>query len=1612
MHQGSVPRPLAPHHVARLPLPLQLGVDPVLLPPSHHGNALFFGCLSQSDAQPAVSIPQMLQAPPFEQLPQPWALAGRGQPQDELQPGEGKDDGTPPQAGGNMSGVPDGLAEQALLLQERLEGLQDSVLFAPENAGTTRRQAQPTQVRAEPSMDELNMLSLRMPLLGQDDSESLADGSTYSLATSGYGAQGHQANSLRSSEEFPADKENQQVLPQQQQPDAQKQGSRVPGLELLSDEQLALEAVYALQASGRLLAGGTAGRCVLGVGPAMTLLQSGRVSTPTMGATCLRSLLRGVVVAGKRRQLLEAFMAAFGVRCGADSVGHEHQDPTLQAFAEAVQQILRRHSRALQELPGSVAARREAEADSSLSRFLGSVGAQTCPSAGQTPMTALEVVAHTQHLQDADTEAAPILRFLLLATVQPYLGHMRSWLQSTTPVQSGFAAMPATGLQAVSRAEVSRTDDFEEQAQPGVPPAFLAPVHRQFLLAGQQLRILDHHSSARALVQRMATLAATEAAEARAAARAAGDDWAEAGLGSEEQSTASLAGQPTWQWCGAQADPGYVLAFKSSALEQIRHVQRRTCAERAVKVQRLLDSWQQQRAQQEANAADCREAVAVATQQKREAERLQKEGDAASKRQQREALLQEQKAAMGAADAARETKRLQRIRAEQDTLHAEAQVEHAAAMSAVQAAMHNSRQEVADLQKQAAHVAWRAERWELAGARRRTLQAQEAADRAELTALAKTSQQAHADITPQTPALEQADEVTSAQDQANEAGVTPSSTLPPEADGAGAPEAAPASTRQLPPQAAARPAPELRPDSGLPHAAVAAPGAAQIPPTEVAVDDIQLQLFKGGVAELPAAPYNSRPEEAPAKATALGLQEGRPAGAELHAALATCRAERTVGSCSSDAAPANADALELPLGQAGLQAPQEAQPDRAALASFFVDARSDSTDSAESWQDAGEQLAPEAEQGLPSASAGAEEGLQGAAAHVGPAEVPAAGAYRPVAWGLQSSSSGPSKDQQVVAAQVDPDVSRDSAQDTEQQLTPELAQGLQADSFRAGARAAGSEGTGATRGGSDGSLTPQEEAGPKRMQQTSRQLASTGRWLGHLSSASLQVTARLLHRPPAQSWASRQLHAVHWSIQQHRQGLGLPSLLAPAPLKLQQHSQGDRTLVLKAGLPQACGWQGMAMQAEDEGTEEALEPLPVVLDACIISSLLDQYRCISRACMGLLLKELRLLDLLGALRRYFFMEAGDWAGALTEGLCRHTAEGGDLQEHALQDALADALRGSSCEGDMYTERLGVQLCEGAPAVQAAGHKREPAGSTPGGSMLSPIRMRAASPAGSSGAMHTRPRPGLIGGIRVHDDKLTALDTVQLTFQVDWPLSAVVTEESLQSYGAIFSMLLRLKRVAHLLAALWGDLLPLKGPTSRQTPQQSPGTGARGSDPSASSKKPGGGGRGGEAGPQPAWVQQRLQALQLFRHEAAHFLGAAYMHSQLLGACWQRFQQRVEAEVVDISELHDAHQEYLRSAMQECLLSPDKRELRGVIEPALQRILDFRATLGRLRAQKEEDVAAVVRDDVAWTALQKCMQELQTRTRMLYKVLKFVAGRGHLRPLFLQLDLNQFYAQQQ
>ena len=506
--------------------------------------------------------------------------------------------------------------------------------------------------------------------------------------------------------------------------------------------------------------------------------------------------------------------------------------------------------------------------------------------------------------------------------------------------------------------------------------------------------------------------------------------------------------------------------------------------------------------------------------------------------------------------------------------------------------------------------------------------------------MAQTSQQAHADTPSQAAALEQAGAVTGAHAQESGAGVAPSSTSSPEADSAGALDAASGSTQQVLPQAAAHPAPGRTPVSDLLSAVEAAPDAAQNPPAVVAVDDIQLQLFKDDLAELPATPGDSRPEGAAVGATALGLQQGQPAGAELHAAPATCRVKRTEGSCSSEAAPATADTWELPLGQAGLQAPVEAQCDRAALASFFVDAHSDTTVSAESWQDAGEQLVPELAQGLPSASAAAEERLKGAPAHGGPAELPAAGAYRPVVSRLQSSSTTPSTEQQLAAAHVDLDDPGDSFQDTEQQLTPELAQGLQADSSESGGggqaaippvdpaerpaagayravawgpvqqplaaagqthqgppggssedassaaegKADGSEGACATHGGSGGSVMPQGELDVREQGYSSASEGAAG--LGTAQAGAADRPAAGNYRPVAWAPAQRQSHGGSWAAAPHSSPESGRQSAACAPPECSAAQAG--TELVQPASPRSFG----AAAAQSGGAHDGAEGRP------------------------------------------------------------------------------------------------------------------------------------------------------------------------------------------------------------------------------------------------------------------------------------------------------------------------------------------------------------------------------------------------------------------------------------
>ncbi|KAK9868489.1 hypothetical protein WJX84_009308 [Apatococcus fuscideae] len=189
-----------------------------------------------------------------------------------------------------------------------------------------------------------------------------------------------------------------------------------------------------------------------------------------------------------------------------------------------------------------------------------------------------------------------------------------------------------------------------------------------------------------------------------------------------------------------------------------------------------------------------------------------------------------------------------------------------------------------------------------------------------------------------------------------------------------------------------------------------------------------------------------------------------------------------------------------------------------------------------------------------------------------------------------------------------------------------------------------------------------------------------------------------------------------------------------------------------------------------------LSPVAVV-DAYILDPFFAQHRCISRACVRLLLYELPAL--LSSLRSVYMAAAGDFFSTLAEGLTAQTLLAPSLTERAVQGLLDTSSRGSSIQGDpVATSLQGNLIC----------HTEQ------GTSQAQPARWLAsvATDAGAVGA----------------------LDAVVLHVPIAWPLSAVVGGHEVQQYQAIFSRLLCLQRPLTLLHSLWRHLSRLQGGQSR------------------------------------------------------------------------------------------------------------------------------------------------------------------------------------------------------
>eukprot|EP00803_Ostreobium_quekettii_P004815 evm.model.scf_892.1 EVM.evm.TU.scf_892.1 scf_892:6555-11484(-) len=249
---------------------------------------------------------------------------------------------------------------------------------------------------------------------------------------------------------------------------------------------------------------------------------------------------------------------------------------------------------------------------------------------------------------------------------------------------------------------------------------------------------------------------------------------------------------------------------------------------------------------------------------------------------------------------------------------------------------------------------------------------------------------------------------------------------------------------------------------------------------------------------------------------------------------------------------------------------------------------------------------------------------------------------------------------------------------------------------------------------------------------------------------------------------------------------------------------------------------------------------------------LKRARCISRALVAIFIDELKLLDWHEALQRYYCMGAGDWAYNLTDHICKQASRDGSISQSDLDWMLEDALQYSSCSHDPASGCLSLTLITD---------------------------------------------DCLSGTARVAVDLASkhALDVVLLNFKVAWPISLVITADSLAMYGRIFSMLLRLRHTRWVMDSLFWQF--------REAEKSNWGT----------------------AGV----LVQRMRTVRLWYQDALSFVTMLQgcMQHQLVGTQWQKLQQQLRKPGMSLKGMQQVHMAHMEEATQNCFLSGQTQRLK-------------------------------------------------------------------------------------
>jgi hypothetical protein len=180
---------------------------------------------------------------------------------------------------------------------------------------------------------------------------------------------------------------------------------------------------------------------------------------------------------------------------------------------------------------------------------------------------------------------------------------------------------------------------------------------------------------------------------------------------------------------------------------------------------------------------------------------------------------------------------------------------------------------------------------------------------------------------------------------------------------------------------------------------------------------------------------------------------------------------------------------------------------------------------------------------------------------------------------------------------------------------------------------------------------------------------------------------------------------------------------------------------------------------------------------------------------------------------------------------------------------------------------------------------------------------------------------------VHDAPDAATDALVLTYEVPWPVNLLVGEQQLQQYAAVFSVLLRLRRLQQQLTNQWAAINSRPGGSSSSKLHVSSSGLAptkAGSRSSSSSRRIVVSRRQSQQEDEDVAAAAdtlRLQQLRRWHAMALHCVSSVLggMLSELSGHLWVDFETAVSAQPVSLPAIIAAHDELLVAAQKVCLL---------------------------------------------------------------------------------------------